>query len=116
MTQKNLSEYMLGTMRYIRDERVTLRDLGGVHGNTLGAILYRKYAERGAPKGMATQVHLTTLGQTELARYEHAQARLRTHSGEITERCATMLRVLQFVRHGERQARHTSHSPTRAAS
>ena len=107
---QNLSIYQLGTLKYVDSNVVTLEDLGTLHGNTLYSLLHRKYLERGAGKGRKTVVTLSKAGEEALGAYLLCRERERKHAGELTERCARMLKVVRVLQIGKREP-SGSHAP-----
>ncbi len=94
---RNLSVHQFGTLRYVKEQPVTVETLEGVHGGTLWSLLHRKYLTKGEDHGRQTRIVLTRAGEEELHSYTHAEARQRAHVGDLTERCARMLRVARLL-------------------
>jgi hypothetical protein len=99
-----LSRHQYGTLKFLSENHVSLDYLGHAHATTLGSLLQRGYLYVSGA-GEAAEVLLTKAGEETLRNYLHATLNERSHEGELTERCARLLR----------QARRTVHQMRKTA-
>lgn len=96
-TERNLSRHQFPTLMWIRNHRVTVRDLRGFHGATLGSLGYNGYIAK-IGGGEDAEVQVTQAGEEALRQYTEQRYNQRQHAGDITERCMTLLRHVRRVR------------------
>jgi hypothetical protein len=93
---RNLSRHQYGTLKFIKQNRVTLAYLGHAHGNTLGSVIANRWIVV-AGRSEDSPVILTPDGENALRTYTHATLNERAHEGDLTERCARLLRYSRVV-------------------
>lgn len=89
-----LSMHQYGTLKYIRNHRVTLGYLRKAHATTLGSLAQRELICK-TSSGDEAEVILTPAGEEAFKCYHNASLNERSHEGNLTDRC---MRLLQHAR------------------
>jgi len=102
--QATLSRYQFATLRWVAFEKVTLADFEGVHGGTLWSLLHASQShgpliQKGTANGRSTRIEPTKEGTDLLSTYMNSGYRERLHPTDLTARCASLLRVLNIMKH-----------------